>query len=110
MLIITALLHYLQMKKTTLIILLLSILLLTSSLILFYTTINTYTETSVGSIMGSGTLNSNIPGEETTITLESNWGLGIGFYGVIGITAILIVFFSRLLYKMDYFGFINRCS
>ncbi len=110
LLIITALLHFLQWKKTTLLVLLLSILLLASSLILFYTTMNTYTETSVGSIIGLGTFNSNIPGEETSITLESSWGLGIGFYGVLGITAILIVFFFRLLYNMGYLGFIRRHS
>lgn len=93
-------------KKTMILLLFLSIILLCSSLALFYSTMNAFTEASFGSVIGSDSILTNIPGEQTAVILQSTWGLGIGYYATVAITLILIVFFIRMIFIQGYFDFI----
>jgi hypothetical protein len=48
-------------------------------------------EAGVGSFIGEGSLDIAIPGEETGVTIYSNWGPSIGFY-VYVISIVILVF------------------
>lgn len=90
----TILLSHYQMSKTMMFMSFLALILLIISLLLFYSTMSIYAEASIGDIHGSGLINSNIPGEDNSITLDSSWGLSGGFYG--GMVAIFLIVLFQL--------------
>ncbi len=80
-----------RFKKTTRLISSLSFLLLLITVLLFYLMISQLTEVGVGSILGSGNLDVNIPGEIESANVYCKWGPGIGFYTILLIVILLAV-------------------
>ncbi len=59
--------------------------------LLFYITISQLTELGVGSIIGSGNLDVNIPGEIESANISCSWGPGLSFYLTSFALALIVV-------------------
>jgi len=58
------------------------------------------TEVGVGNFMGSGNLETNLPGIAESEILSSSWGPGIGFLlAIISFVIIVILFFQKRLFS-----------
>jgi len=79
-----------RLRKTTIIFSILSIVVLITMISIFIYTMSQLTEVGVGSFMGSGSLETTLPGIAESEILPCTWGPGIGFYLVI-IAAVLLV-------------------
>lgn len=80
---------YTKMRRLSFISLIFGTILLVCSLLIFLIGMTQVTEVGVGSFMGNGDLEINIPGEEMYETLSCGWGPGFGFY--LYITAIALI-------------------
>ena len=70
----------------------LSILLLIITISIFLYAMSMLTEVGVGSFMGSGDLDTSLPGLSESKVLPSQWGPGIGFFlGLISVIILVIV-------------------
>ena len=93
-----------KFKKITKIISNLNFVILLLLILLFYIVISQLTEVGVGSIMGSGELDVNIPGGLESTIVNCTWGPGIGFYLVLFIVitlAALRIFRSRIIVFLE---------
>lgn len=80
-----------RFKKTTKIFSSLSFVILLLIVMLFYLVISQLAEVGVGSIMGSGELDVNIPGGLESAMISCSWGPGIGFYITFFVVVLLAV-------------------
>jgi hypothetical protein len=89
-----------RFKKITKIISSLNFIILILTVVLFYVVISQLTEVGVGSVMGSGDLDVNLPGETQSTIVNCNWGLGISFYlavFILALSAILQIFKRKII-------------
>jgi hypothetical protein len=78
-------------RKTTTVFTILGFILLIVSIAVFCYAFSLLTEIGVGSYIGSGDIETTIPGVSESTTIPSNWGPGIGFYlGIITIICIVL--------------------
>ena len=81
-----------KFRKTTALLSILSILLLIVTISIFLYAMSMLTEVGVGSFMGSGDLDTSLPGLSESKVLPSQWGPGIGlFLGLISVIILVIV-------------------
>ena len=85
---------YNKMRRLSSIILIIGTILLVSSLLIFLIGMTQVTEVGVGSFIGNGDLEINIPGEKMYETLSCGWGPGFGFY--LFISAIILALLLSL--------------
>ena len=78
-----------RLRKTTITMSILSIVVLITMISIFIYTMSQLTEVGVGSFMGSGSLETTLPGIAESEILPCTWGPGIGFYLAI-IAAVLL--------------------
>ena len=86
-----------KLRKTTIIFSILSIILLIFSISIFFYAMGQITEVGVGSFMGSGDIDTSLPGISENEILPSTWGPGIGFY--LGILVFVVIVFIALFKK-----------
>jgi len=89
LLIVISLLTKNRFRKTSIISSILSIIILIIMISIFVYTMSRLTEVGVGSFIGSGNLETTLPGIAESEILPCNWGPGIGFYLAI-IAAVLL--------------------
>ena len=76
----------------------LSMVFLIVSVLIFFYAMGQITEVGVGSFMGSGELDTNLPGIAESRVLPSSWGPGIGFIlAIISFVIILLILFQKRL-------------
>lgn len=94
-----------RFRKTTKIISILNFVILLFTILLFYIVISQLTEIGVGSVMGSGDLDVNIPCEIESTSIYCSWGPGIGFY----LTVLVLIFliFTQI-FKRQILGLLKR--
>jgi hypothetical protein len=81
-----------KFRKTTALLSTLSILLLIFTISIFLYAMSMLTEVGVGSFIGSGDLDTSLPGLSESKVLPSQWGPGIGFFlGLISVLILVIV-------------------
>jgi len=81
-----------KFRKTTALLSILSILLLIVTISIFLYAMSMLTEVGVGSFMGTGDLDTSLPGISESKVLPSQWGPGIGlFLGLISVIILVIV-------------------
>jgi hypothetical protein len=87
-----------KLRRTTTGLTILSILFLIITFAIFIYAMSMLTEVGVGSFIGSGDIDTSLPGISENQVIPSNWGPGIGFY--LGIISIIIfiasILFNRL--------------
>ena len=86
-----------RFRKTTIFFSILSIILLIVTLFIFFYTMGQITEVGVGSFIGSGDLETSLPGIAESKILPSSWGPGIGFY--LGMLSVILLVLVSLLGK-----------
>jgi len=79
-----------KLRKTTTFLSILSIILLIVTISIFFYAMSMLTEVGVGSFMGDGDLETNLPGISESKILPSSWGPGIGFS--LGLMSVIILF------------------
>jgi hypothetical protein len=95
-----------RFKKTTIIFSILSIILLIFTQFIFGYTMSQITEVGVGSFIGSGDLETALPGIAENKILPSNWGPGIGFYlGLLSLICHIVIIIYRKKIKKKNFTF-----
>lgn len=80
-----------KLRKTTIGLSILSIILLVTTFSIFFYAMSQITKISVGGFIGSGNIETTIPGVAKSEFLPCNWGPGIGFYLAIIAAVCLIV-------------------
>ena len=94
-----------RLKKISKILSILSFVFLLLSVLLFYIVISQLTELGVGSIIGSGNLDTNIPGGLQSEIVECSWGPGLGFYLTL---FVLIIIAVLQIFKRKISNFLER--
>jgi hypothetical protein len=90
-----------KFKKTNTVFSILNIILLILTITLFYYVMGQITEVGVGSFIGSGDLETNLPGIAESEILESSWGPGTGFIlAIISLLFFILLFFQKRLVKL----------
>lgn len=81
-----------KFRKTTALLSVLSVLLLIVTVSIFLYAMSMLTEVGVGSFIGSGDIDTSLPGLSESKVLPSQWGAGIGFFlGLISVIILVIV-------------------
>jgi hypothetical protein len=88
-------------RKTTLSLLFFSFVLLIVTLSIFFYAMSQLTQVGVGSFIGSGDLEINLPGISESKILPCTWGPGIGFYFALIAVIILVIVFCYIM-KIKY--------
>jgi len=79
-----------KLRKTTTFLSILSIVLLIVTISIFFYVMSMLTEVGVGSFMGDGDLETNLPGISESKILPSSWGPGIG--SSLGLMSVILLF------------------
>jgi hypothetical protein len=89
--------HYTKKKRISIFVLFISLVLLISCLTVFIYSMFEFSNSTVGSIFGSGDLDIDIPGENMYIAIPCVWGPNIGFYLFLFSTILttLVIFFEN---------------
>ncbi|MFA5102520.1 MAG: carboxypeptidase regulatory-like domain-containing protein, partial [Candidatus Thermoplasmatota archaeon] len=67
-----------------------ALVLLFCSLVLFIVTMSAFTEVAVGSLIGNGTIDVSIPGQDTVVSVSCQWGPGVGLWLYVGACVLLL--------------------
>jgi len=94
-----------KLRKTNIALSIISVILLIFTVLIFFYAMGQITEVGVGSFIGSGELETSLPGIAENEILPSNWGPGIGFIiTIISLIIMLFLFFQkRLLRILNFF-------
>ena len=76
-----------------------SIIFYTGAIVMFFIAMSEMAKAAIGSFIGNGNLDINIPGEATYETLSCSWGPSIGFYLILCCNIILISIFCLSIRK-----------
>jgi len=87
-----------RLKRTGKILTVLSIIFIVLILFLFYYVMSLITEVGVGNFIGSGDIDTSLPGIAESEILSCNWGPGVGFY--LGIFSLIILIFVLIFNKI----------
>ena len=71
-----------------------------SSVSIFFVAMSELAKVSVGSFIGEGNIDIDIPGEKIYVTMASDWGPGIGFYFLLCAIIILVFVFVLKVIKI----------
>jgi len=94
-----------RFRRTNKVLSILSVVFLIITIFIFFYLMGQITEIGVGSFIGTGNIETNLPGIAESEILQSSWGPGIGFIlAIIDIVLIfLILFQKRLISLLKYF-------
>jgi hypothetical protein len=93
-----------KFKKINIIFSILVIILLILTLALFYFVMGQITDVGVGSFIGSGELETNLPGIAESETMQSSWGPGTGFF----IAIFCLIIYFLIVFQKRLFGLIKK--
>ena len=85
-------------KKTTALLSILSILLFIVTIFIFIYAMSMLTEVGLGSFIGSGDVETSLPGLSESKVLPSQWGPGIGFF--LGLISVIILAIASIYGKL----------
>jgi len=93
-----------KFKRTNTFISILILILLVLTIALFYFVMGQITDVGVGSFMGSGELETNLPGIAESEIMQSSWGPGAGFF----IAIFSLIFYFLLVFQKRLYGLIKK--
>ncbi len=89
-----------RFPKTSFIITLISFILLIAVVGIFFYAMSQLTEIGVGSFIGSGDIDTTIPGEPENVLVNCSWGPALGFYlAILSFILLFITFFQKKIIK-----------
>lgn len=100
LIIFTSIIIHKRFPKTSFIISLISFILLIAVVGIFFYAMSQLTEVGVGSFIGSGDIDTTIPGEPENVLVNCSWGPSLGFYLVIiSFIVLFVTFFQKKIMK-----------